>query len=135
MGVEGNVSRDEFMAFRRELVDQMRDGFDRVQTGFGGVHARLDKLNGQVAKNSEARENLQARTRNLEREVFRDANYESGASRLSRRAVGRLLATADDDRPVLTRREWRVVWSVLAALATAIGTIAGLINLALERWG
>lgn len=50
-----------------KLVD---DGISRIDDGIGGVHTRLDLLNGRTLKGEVERENHRTRLVSLEKEVF-----------------------------------------------------------------
>lgn len=56
-------SREEFTAFTDRL-------YETTDTGFKGVHSRLDLLNGRTLKGEIERENIRTRIISLEKEVF-----------------------------------------------------------------
>jgi hypothetical protein len=97
---------------REELRDLREDLVERLNTGFGGVHQRLDVLNGRTGKTEVAAAEASLRLTNVEREIFHRSRRHGGAGELR-----------DEDRPALTRREWSLVWGLLgtiAALLTAL---------------
>lgn len=60
-GAEFGRFRNDFLAFQDRLQRQ-------IDTGFGGVHGRLDELNGRTRRNSEAIAVIDTRIGNLETE-------------------------------------------------------------------
>lgn len=66
-------SREEFKAFTERIYRQMDDGF-------GGVHERLDVLNGRTGKGEVADAELRQRVTSVEKEVFDGPRRRSGDS-------------------------------------------------------
>lgn len=69
-----DVTRDELRDLRADLVQRLSDVKDdltqSMASGFGGVHGRLDVLNGRTAKGETAVAELRVKIANLDREVF-----------------------------------------------------------------
>lgn len=94
-----------------------RSEFDRlyalVDSGFGGIHRRLDTLNGRTLQSEKDIVDLHGRTRNLDKEVFHRRRNDDAATHHHRR---------EDERS--TKRE-------VALVAAGGAIIAALIKLAM----
>ncbi len=93
------------MEIREEEFDRAIAGLTRaMEVGFSGVHSRLDKVNGRLDRHDDELQDLQI-TR--ARQQGRDERGE-------------------DDKPLLTNRDGRLiktVWALAVALAGAVAWI------------
>lgn len=102
---------------REELRDLRDDLVERMTSGFTGVHERLDRLNGQTGQHAAVLSASEVRLTNLEREVFRRGRPGDGVR--------------DEDRPALTRREWSLIWGLLAAIGGLALALAKILHVEL----
>src|SRR5690606_37355826 len=101
----------ELRDLRADLVQRLSDVKDdlaqSMASGFGGVHGRLDVLNGRTAKGEAAAAAMDVRIHNLEREVFRR---------------GRKDSEPDEEKRSITRRD-------VSVFVVGGGAILGLFEL------
>jgi chromosome segregation ATPase len=108
---------EDMKAYIRERDD---DADQRNVERFAGVNARLDKVNGNIARHEreiaagrEAQAAADVRTKNLEREVF---------------GARQRVATQDDEKPALTKGGVKRALAVLAALGVAMEALHQIAN-------
>lgn len=108
-----DVTRDELRDLRDDLAE-------RLSSGFHGVNTRLDTLNGRTAKSEAAIAAGDVRLRNLEREVF---------DRRRRRSTdGDHEHAGDENRPALTRRELKLIWSFVTVVAGLVAWVVSILR-------